>query len=71
MIEFFGWRFHFSDDLKVYLDEEMQRIALLTTGDDDIHITVEVVNDQLVFNPRWSIKLIFIGDKEVKFETNL
>ncbi|PRY82273.1 hypothetical protein [Alkalibacterium olivapovliticus] len=70
MIEFFGWKFHFSDNLKLYLDDEMQRMALLTPGDDDIHITAEVINDQLVFNPRWNIKIIFIGDKELKFVTN-
>lgn len=70
MVEFFGWKFHFSDNLKLYLDDEMQRMALLTKEDDDRHITAEVINDQLIFNPRWNIKIIFIGDKEVKFVTN-
>lgn len=70
MIEFFGWTFHFSDDLKLYLDDEMQRMALLTKEDDEIHITAEVINDQLIFHPRWNIKIIFIGDKELKFVTN-
>ncbi|MBM6614354.1 hypothetical protein JTF06_05565 [Desemzia sp. RIT804] len=70
MIEFFDWKIHFSDKLKVYMDKESQRMALLTQEDEEIHITVEVINNQLIFHPRWNIKIVFIGDKEVDFQTN-
>lgn len=71
MIEFFDWKFYFSDEFKVYVDNDKQRMALLTKGDDDIHITVEVVDNQLVFNPRWSIKIIVVGEREIRFMTNI
>lgn len=70
MIEFFNWKFYFPDHLKVYIDQDSQRIAALTDVDDEIHITIEVVNGQLVFHPRWNINIIFVGEKEIRFTTN-
>ena len=70
MVEFFGWTLHFSKKFKVYMDKEAKRMALLTQEDDEIHITIEMVENQLVFNPRWNIKIVFIGDKEVDFQIN-
>lgn len=70
MIEFFDWKFYFSDEFKIYLDQENKRFALLTRGDDEIHITIEVVDNQLVFNPRWSIKIVFVGEKEIRLVSN-
>ena len=71
MIEFFDWKFYFSDEFKVYCDKDNQRMALLTKGDDDIHVAIEVIDNQLIFNPRWSIKIIIVGEKEVRFMTNI
>ena len=70
MFEFFDYKFYISDKLKVYLDPASQRFAVLTKEDDDIHITVEVVNGELVFHPRWSINIIVLNEKEFKFTTN-
>ena len=70
MIEFFNWKFSFPDHLKAYLDKDLQRLAFLTDADDEIHITIEVINNQLVFHPRWNINIVFIGEKEIKLTTN-
>lgn len=70
MFEFFNYKFYISDELKVYLDPVSQRFAILTKEDDEIHITVEIINDELVFHPRWNINIILLNKKEFKFTTN-
>lgn len=70
MVDFFGWTFHFTDEFKMYLDKEAQRIAFLTKNDDEIHMTIEVIDNKLVFHPRWNTKITFINEKEIEFTTN-
>jgi hypothetical protein len=71
MFEFFNYKFYIPEELKVYLDPVSQRFAILTKDDDDIHITVELINDELVFHPRWSINIVMLNEKEFKFTTNI
>lgn len=70
MFEFFNYKFYISDELKVYLDSVSQRFAILTKDDDEIHITVEIINDELVFHPRWNINITVLNKNEFKFTTN-
>ena len=70
MFEFFNYKFYIPEELKVYLDPVSQRFAILTKEDDEIHITVKIINDELVFHPRWSINIVMLNEKEIKFTTN-
>lgn len=70
MFEFFNCKFYISDELKVYLDPVSQRFAILTKEDDEIYITAEIINDELVFHPRWNINITVLNEKEFKFTTN-
>lgn len=70
MFEFFNYKFYISDELKVYLDLVSQRFAILTKEDDEIHITAEIINNELVFHPRWNINITVLNEKEFKFTTN-
>ena len=71
MFEFFNYKFYIPEELKVYLDPVSQRFAILTKEDDEIHITVELINDELVFHPLWSINIFMLNEKEFKFTTNI
>ena len=52
-------------------DEKNKRMALLTAEDDEIHIALEVdENNHLVMHPRWNINIIILGEKHLKFTTN-
>lgn len=70
MITFFDWTFYYPDHFRTYSDLEEKRIAFLTAGDDEIHLTLEVIDNQLVFHPRWNVNVIVLGDKEFRITTN-
>ena len=46
-------------------------MAILTAEDDEIHMALELdENNNLVKHPRWNINIIILGDKHLKFTTN-
>lgn len=70
-MNFLDWEIEMTEGLKPYIDQINKRMALLTTEDDEIHIALEVdENNHLVMHPRWNINIIILGDKHLKFTTN-
>ena len=70
-MNFFDWTIDLAEGLKPYIDIENKRMAILTTGDDEIHLALELdENNNLVMHPRWNINIIIIGDKHLKLTTN-
>lgn len=70
-MNFFDWKIELVEGLKPYIDIENKRMAILTDGDDDIHLALEFdENNNLVMHPRWNINIIILGDKHLKFTTN-
>lgn len=70
-MKFFDWHIDIEESLKTYVDIENRRVAILTKIDDEIHMTLELdENDKLVMHPRWNINIIFVGDKHLKLTTN-
>ncbi|MEH7110697.1 hypothetical protein [Bacillus sp. JJ1764] len=63
-MHFFDWQIELTGDLKPYIDIENKRVAILTEGDDDIHIAIEFdENNNLVMHPRWNINITVLGEK--------
>lgn len=70
-MKFLDWEFEVAEGLKPYIDNKNKRMVLLTKEDDEIHIALEIdENNHLVMHPRWNINIIIIGDKHLKFTTN-
>ncbi|MEH7086282.1 hypothetical protein V7139_26665 [Neobacillus drentensis] len=70
-MNFFDWQIEIVENLKPYIDKENKRMAILTEGDDDIHIVLDFdENNNLVMHPRWNINITILGDKHLKFTTN-
>ncbi len=70
-MNFFDWQIELTENLKPYTDRENIRMAILTQGDDDIHIALEFDEyDNLVMHPRWNINITILGEKHLKFSTN-
>lgn len=71
-MKFFDWEIEVTDVLKPYIDMENKRMVLLTVEDDEIHIALEFdENNNLVMHPRWNINITILGDKHLKFTTNI
>lgn len=71
MMNFFDWKIEMVESLKPYIDIENKRMAILTAEDDEIHMALELdENNNLVMHPRWNINIITLGDKHLKFTTN-
>lgn len=71
-MKFFDWEIEVTDVLKPYIDMENERMVLLTVEDDEIHIALEFdENNNLVMHPRWNINITILGDKHLKFTTNI
>lgn len=71
MMNFFDWKIEMVESLKPYIDIENNRMAILTAEDDEIHMALELdENNNLVMHPRWNINIITLGDKHLKFTTN-
>ncbi|RIW32494.1 hypothetical protein D3H55_12975 [Bacillus salacetis] len=70
-MNFFNWKIEMVESLKPYIDIENKRVAILTTEDDEIHMALELdENNNLVMHPRWNINITILGDKHIKFTTN-
>ncbi|MEK5215935.1 hypothetical protein [Psychrobacillus sp. FSL H8-0487] len=70
-MNFFDWKIEMVESLKPYIDIENNRMAILTAEDDEIHMALELdENNNLVMHPRWNINIITLGDKHLKFTTN-
>ena len=71
-MKFVDWEIEMPNSLKPYIDIENKRMAILTSDDDEIHIVLEFdEHNNLVMRPRWNINIVILGDKHLKFTTNL
>ncbi|MEK4026161.1 hypothetical protein [Sporosarcina sp. FSL W7-1283] len=70
-MKFFEWEIEMNPKMKPYMDMENRRVAILTKEDDEIHMTMELdEQDRLVFHPRWNCNVILLGEKHIRLTLN-
>lgn len=70
-MKFNEWTIDVPENLKVYLDNDNKRLAVLTKDDDEIHLTLEFdVDNNVVIHPRWNVNLVLNGEKSIKVTVN-
>jgi len=70
-LKFLDWEIELGEGLKPYIDLDRKRMAILTEGDDDIHLTMELNEDNhMMMRPRWNVNILYKGEKHVYITKN-
>ena len=64
------WVLLYPDSLSCIFDESKKKVVFLTKEYDEIHLVVEVASEKLVFQPRWNVAIIELGEHKYEIKTN-
>lgn len=76
LVQLSHFTFEYHPSMVCIADHEAQRLVFINKQYDEIHLVVEVQEGQLVFHPRWNIKIITDENRpktyilEVNYEDN-